>query len=81
MKPINKTCLSMGTGSALKRRKFPKHYSILLDSFTEQCETSCKESAYFVQKGHTRGLKSGKLPPETSKWPQSPLEVTPMLPK
>ena len=39
-----KTCLSKGTGSALKRRKFPKHYSTLLDPCTEQCTNSLKES-------------------------------------
>ena len=65
----------------MKRRKFPKHYSTLLDSFTEQCETSCKESAYFVQKGHTRSLRRGKLPPKTPKWPKRALEVTSMRPK
>ena len=37
------TCLSKGTGSALKRRKFPKHYSTLLDPCTEQCTNSLNE--------------------------------------
>ena len=35
----------------------------------------------FAQKWHTTGLGPRNLPLKTPKWPQNPLQVTPMLPK
>ena len=60
------TCLSKGTGSTLKRRKFPKHYATLLDSFTAQC-------LHIYTKGtYTRPQTWKTLPIDTKVAPESP---------
>ena len=51
----------------------------LLYSFTRHCTNSFKECTHFAQNWHTRALGPRNLPPKTPKWPQSPLEVIPML--